>query len=70
MKLKNVHPGTVVQLESGRIAVKSMGGEQYVRLENGLLFDTDPNQEVKIRGTPWSYALAPVLIAHMKSLQR
>ena len=65
MNLKDVHPGTVVQLENGRVVVAAIGpgyGRRYVMQEKGVMLDTRGSQEVKVLGVPWSSYLGMLLI--------
>ena len=65
MRLKDVHPGTVVRLESGQVVVAAVGpgrGHRYVMQESGILLEAKGGREVEILGVPWSPDLAPVLI--------
>jgi len=74
MNLKDVRPGTVVQLDCGCIVVTSALGDRkhrYVMQESGVPLRTASNQEVEVFGVAWAADLAAVLIAHVKkSLQR
>jgi hypothetical protein len=65
MKLENVHPGTVVRLEDGQVAVAAVGpgrGRRYVMQESGVMLDTRGDQEVEILDVPWSSHLGRLLI--------
>lgn len=71
MKLKDIHPGTVVRLEDGRVVVAAVGpghGRRYVMQESGVMLDTRGNQEVKVLGTPWSSHLGMLLIEAVLAL--
>jgi hypothetical protein len=65
MNLGDVHPGTVVRLEDGQVAVAAVGpgrGRRYVMQESGVMLDTRGDQEVEILGVPWTSCLAVLLI--------
>jgi hypothetical protein len=65
VRLGDVHPGTVVRLESGQIVVAAVGpghGCRYVMQETGDVLDTQAGQEVEIVDVAWSSRLAPLLI--------
>ena len=71
MKLKDVHPGTVVRLKTGQAVVTAIGpgrGRRYVMQSTGVMLDTSAKQEVEIISTAWSSALAPVLIGYAHHL--
>lgn len=65
LKLKDVHPGTVIRLEDGQVVVAAVGpgrGRRYVMQESGVMLNTRSKQEVEILGVPWSSHMATLLI--------